>query len=168
MKEKIACHSGIMPVSCARSAEIAAVWRASVLASHDFLAAEDVDFYGRVVMECLPDLRLFAVLDGQDAIAAFAGVSPGMLEMLFVRPEDFGNGLGSLLLRHAVRSLGARRVDVNEQNPRALAFYARRGFAVCGRDAADAWGRPYPILHMKLAPPAASDDAAMDRERARV
>jgi putative acetyltransferase len=47
-------------------------------------------------------------------------------------------------------ALGARRVDVNEQNPQALGFYRRFGFEVVSRDAVDGLGLPYPILHCAL------------------
>ena len=43
---------------------------------------------------------------------------------------------------------GARAVDVNEQNPQALAFYKRQGFRIVGRSAQDGQGMPYPLLHM--------------------
>ena len=53
-----------------------------------------------------------------------------MLEMLFVWPESFRHGIGTLLIRHAVRRLGVRQVDCNEQNRGAFAFYEGLGFAV--------------------------------------
>jgi hypothetical protein len=42
-------------------------------------------------------------------------------------------------------------VDVNEQNGQAAGFYARMGFRQAGRSACDAFGHPYPILHLELA-----------------
>ena len=71
-----------------------------------------------------------------------------MLEMLFVRAEMRGQGVGSALVRRALDE-GVTRVDVNEQNPLALGFYQRMGFAVTGRSALDGQGRPFPLLHMK-------------------
>ena len=68
----------------------------------------------------------------------------------FVDPAYFGKGVGSSLLSHAVSVLGADRVDVNEQNERALGFYERHGFVVTGRSQVDGTGRPYPLLHMTL------------------
>ena len=41
-------------------------------------------------------------------------------------------------------------VDVNEQNEQAYGFYRHLGFKVIGRDATDASGEPYPILHLKI------------------
>jgi putative acetyltransferase len=39
-------------------------------------------------------------------------------------------------------------VDVNEQNPEAVAFYLALGFHVVGRSATDAEGRPFPLLRL--------------------
>ena len=45
---------------------------------------------------------------------------------------------------------GADSVDVNEQNPQAVGFYLRMGFAVVGRSETDDADRPFPILHLRL------------------
>ena len=44
-------------------------------------------------------------------------------------------------------------MDVNEQNSAARGFYEACGFAVEGRSELDDQGRPYPLLHMRLAAP---------------
>lgn len=90
------------------------------------------------------------VAERADRPIAFAGVADDNLEMLFVAAEERGRGAGTALLAHAVRELGARMVDVNEQNTQAVDFYARRGFHIVGRSDTDDADRPYPLLHMKL------------------
>jgi putative acetyltransferase len=45
---------------------------------------------------------------------------------------------------------------VNEQNPAACRFYQACGFVVIGRSEVDDAGRPYPLLHMRLADSALS------------
>lgn len=70
--------------------------------------------------------------------------------MLFVRPEYRGRGCGRKLVEWAVARQGADSVDVNEQNPQAMGFYLRMGFAVAGRSETDDAGRPFPILHLRL------------------
>ena len=50
----------------------------------------------------------------------------------------------------AVARQGADSVDVNEQNPQAVGFYLRMGFAVVGRSETDDADRPFPILHLRL------------------
>jgi putative acetyltransferase len=55
----------------------------------------------------------------------------GVLEQIAVAPELFGTGLGALLLEEAKRlcPLGLR-LEVNADNPRAVRFYEKAGFAV--------------------------------------
>lgn len=80
----------------------------------------------------------------------FLGVEGDMIEMLFVSPELFGAGVGRRLLNYATKTLGARRLDVNEGNSGARGFYEHMGFAVVGRSEIDGQGRPFPLLHMEL------------------
>ena len=40
-------------------------------------------------------------------------------------------------------------LDVNEQNPHALGFYAHLDFERIGRSAFDGQGRPYPLIHLR-------------------
>lgn len=71
-----------------------------------------------------------------------------MIEMLFIRPEYQGLGIGSRFIAFAI-SKGFVRVDVNEQNDSALKFYLQKGFHVTGRSSEDPMGNPFPILHME-------------------
>lgn len=136
--------------------EVTAVWEASVRATHHFLPEEDIlrlrplirgQYLAAVDLWCLKDEG------GAGAVRGFVGVAGGGVEMLFLHPEFLGRGLGALLLRHAVDVLGARRVDVNEQNPAARRFYERMGFQVAGRSPLDGEGKPFPLLHMEHAGP---------------
>ena len=126
------------------------LWEASVRATHDFLAPEDIPLYRRLVREeALPTATLHVLRNNDDTFAAFAGTESDKLEMLFVAPTQFGKGLGSKLLNYVATYCGVRRTDVNEQNSAAAAFYARLGFRIVARDATDPSGRPYPILHLE-------------------
>ena len=53
-------------------------------------------------------------------------------------------------MEYAVQKRSIRKVDVNEQNPDALAFYQRLGFEVKRRSPLDSIGLPFPILHLEL------------------
>lgn len=126
------------------------LWEASVRATHDFVAPEDIPFFRRMVRtEALPAAELHVVREGR-GFAAFAGSDGDRLELLFVAPDRRGRGLGRALVEHLVRRCGIRRVDVNEQNTQAAGFYARLGFRTASRDEHDPSGRPYPILHLTL------------------
>jgi putative acetyltransferase len=78
-------------------------------------------------------------------------VANGKIEMLFIRPEMRGRGIGKHLLTYAVEEMNAREVNVNEQNEQAVGFYKRMGFAVVGRTDVDSMGKPFPLLQMKYA-----------------
>ncbi|WP_288318901.1 GNAT family N-acetyltransferase [Xylanibacter caecicola] len=131
--------------------ELVVIWEAAVRDSHDFLSEDDIAFFRREIPEkYLPALDVYAMQGAGGRLLGFMSLSDGMTEMLFIDPRHKGKGYGRRLLDFAVMERGIRRVDVNEQNPAALAFYRSRGFEVTGRDATDPSGRPFPILHMEL------------------
>ena len=142
---------------------LAALWEASVRATHHFLAEADIQsIRARLEPDYFPQVELWVVRGTGGEPLAFLGAAVdagvGRVEMLFVHPAAFGHGHGTRLLRHAVEELGACEVDVNEQNPAALAFYQSRGFTVSGRSERDGQGRPYPLLHLRLSCPKGEPD----------
>src|SRR6266487_3323073 len=84
-------------------------------------------------------------------VAGFIGIAEGKVEMLFIHPDYREQGIGRTLLSYAIHERGATTVDVNEQNDQALGFYIRMGFEIIGRSELDSNGKPYPLLHMRLA-----------------
>lgn len=139
-------------VGAAEYPALVAIWRRAVDATHDFLSATDRDeIEARLASDYFPAVTL-SVAERDGRPVGFSGVLDGTLEMLFVDAAERGGGIGTALLDHAVRHLGVVRVDVNEQNPSAAGFYRSRGFEVVGRSATDEAGRPYPLLHLELAP----------------
>lgn len=127
------------------------VWEASVRATHHFLAEADIQFIKPLIPDALSHVaELSCVRDGAGQVAGFLGVEGGKVEMLFIHPVWRGRGIGGCLLRYAVNMLGARLVDVNEQNEQAVGFYLRMGFEVEGRSELDSTGKPFPLLHMRL------------------
>lgn len=127
------------------------IWEASVRATHDFLTEDDLQKLKLLILEKYFDaVDLKCVRNEQGKIQGFCGVHEGNIEMLFISPEVHGQGIGKMLVAHAIKELGASKVDVNEQNEQALGFYQHIGFKVCGRSPLDGQGRPYPLLHLKL------------------
>lgn len=127
------------------------VWESSVRATHHFLTEDDIAQLVPLVRGALAEFTPIHVLrDGEDQAYAFMGVHEGMIEMLFVHDAFRGRGAGAQLVRHAIAHLGARKVDVNEQNPQARGFYEHMGFAAYARLPLDGAGRPFPIVHMEL------------------
>jgi len=133
---------------------LAALWEASVRATHDFLSENDIAGLREAIRRTyLAAVTLCACRDARGQILGFAGVSGNKVEMLFVAPEHRGRDVGRTLLEHAVTAMAASRLDVNEQNQQALDFYRHLGFRVVGRSPMDGQGRPFPLLHMELARP---------------
>ena len=122
------------------------IWRAAVEASHGFLTSEDVDWYEKLVASFLPRMRdLRVAVDENDVALGVIAQDAGEIQMLFVSPEAQGRGVGSALLEHVAQGQPELRLDVNEQNPSALAFYTAKGFTQVGRSEVDGQGRPFPI-----------------------
>jgi putative acetyltransferase len=128
------------------------IWESSVRATHHFLKEKDIEFFKRVIQEkeVFSHVKLFCARDKNGSMIGFLGVSEDNLEMLFIHAGHIGKGAGRMLLLHAINDLGIKKVDVNEQNEQALAFYERFGFKTISRSDFDGTGKPYPILHMQL------------------
>ncbi|UOR02451.1 GNAT family N-acetyltransferase [Leucobacter allii] len=126
----------------------AEIWRRAVDATHDFLTIGDRNaIEARLCTDYFPSVTLSAAEVGGRTVG-FCGTLDGSLEMLFVDPSHHGNGVGTALLRHAIRNDHVTRVDVNEQNTPALRFYEYHGFEIVRRSPSDEAGRPYPLLHL--------------------
>lgn len=136
------------------------IWRAAVDATHHFLSPEDRRAIDAEVCAFLPELPLWLALDNSDHPIAFMGLVGASLEALFVHPSYHRCGIGRALVDHALGFEPVLTTTVNEQNPRALAFYERLEFRRIGRSERDEQGRAYPILHMRL--------AASSSERSRI
>ena len=146
------------PISLARAADLPRlfdVWHLSVRATHDFLADSDIVFLCPFVRDELARVAAAGLLhvlrDADDVPCAFLCVEHAKIEMLFVHPDRRGSGAGRSLVRHAIVTLGATTVDVNEHNTQAHGFYQHLGFIVESRSGCDPFGKPFPILHLKLA-----------------
>lgn len=134
--------------------ELLEIWEASVRATHDFLTESDIlTLKPSVRDEYFPQVRLFCVREDENAskILGFLGLSDDKVEMLFIRPDARGSGIGRRLMHFAIHEKGIRLVDVNEQNPQAVGFYEHLGFRVVSRSPVDGQGRPFPLLHLAWA-----------------
>ena len=70
--------------------------------------------------------RTFVYDDG--VVKGFARVNGEEIEKLFVEPDFQGQGIGGLLLEHAIKHSGARFLLVLEKNEKAIQLYERYGF----------------------------------------
>ena len=131
--------------------ELLAVWEDSVRATHSFIGEEDIAFFKPIVInQAFPAVSLKCVKSAKGDILGFIGVKEDKIEMLFVLSDELGKGIGQALLTDAIDTMSVSKVDVNEQNPNAVAFYQYLGFRVINRSPVDDMGKPFPILHMSL------------------
>lgn len=131
------------------------IWLRSVRATHIFLTEEDTQFFLPLVRGLLTSggLEVWVLCSDSRAPMGFMGMSGSKMEALFLAPEFHRRGGGRRLVRLAQELRGDLTVDVNEQNPTACRFYLACGFVVEGRSELDSTGRPFPLLHMRLAAP---------------
>ncbi|MBB3127926.1 putative acetyltransferase [Paenibacillus rhizosphaerae] len=128
------------------------LWYRAVRETHAFLTEADIAFYRQIVDEqALKLVEVWVEKDDSGVPLGFIGLDGSMVEMLFVDPDRHGQGIGTRLLQYAEQLKGSGlRVDVNEQNEGAYAFYKRYGFVRTGRSELDGSGRPFPLLHLEL------------------
>lgn len=127
------------------------IWRAAVDATHDFLTPRDRAGIDTLVQDFLPAAPLWLAVDESGATAGFLLLEGAHIEALFIDPVCHGSGVGRALVEFALTLQPELTVDVNEQNGQAVGFYEHLGFVRTGRSAIDGQGRPYPLLHMRLA-----------------
>lgn len=136
--------------SADRHPQLLELWEQSVRASHHFLNDEQIMKIRQQIIQhgYFDQVQLFHV-EHQQQILGFMGIAGSKLEMLFIFPLAFRQGIGSQLLQHAL-TLDRTEVDVNEQNSDAITFYLKYGFEIISRSETDSEGNPYPILHLQL------------------
>lgn len=135
--------------------EVIKIWEISVRATHLFLSQDDIAFYKPIILKyTLPDIELYGIITDKtkqnQKILGFMGVSSDKVEMLFLNPTYRKKGLGRQLLEFALQRLKIYKIDVNEENPDALAFYLHMGYQIKFRDEFDGNGKPHPILHLEF------------------
>ena len=124
------------------------IWSRAVVATHVFLSPEDFAAFSELVRTEYATHASLLLAESGGRVLGFMGMTENTIDSLFVEPDDFGRGVGRALVDQA-RTIGVPlRVDVNEQNAGARAFYERLGFVVLGRSEVDDHGRPYPLLHL--------------------
>lgn len=104
------------------------------------------------------DYQCFVALDG-DLVMGFytlESVSAGSCELdaLFVEPDYIGDGVGSLLIQHAVRRLSERGVKrlIIQGDPHATEFYLAAGARQVGaRESESIPGRNLPLFEIDVA-----------------
>lgn len=125
------------------------IWERSVIATHDFLKESDRIQLKKEIPTYFPYVEAYLCFAGNDIIG-FSGTHDLNLEMLFLDPKYFKQGYGTEILQTLIQEYKVQYVDVNKDNPNALAFYLRNGFKKYDESSKDGQGRDYPIVHLKL------------------
>lgn len=127
------------------------VWEDSVVATHLFLSKNEINVIKKYVPQALKEVSHLIVMENENNIPiAFMGIENNKLEMLFLKNNERGKGLGKELLKYGIKNYNINEVTVNEQNHSALKFYQHMGFKTYKRSELDEQKNPYPILYMKL------------------
>ena len=133
------------------ASEIIKIWKSSVDATHDFLTAHDRQEIEKEVVGFFSETPVWVATNQDDQPLGFMFLHEGHLEALFVAASARGLGVGKRLISHALALHPELSTDVNEQNQQAVGFYQHMGFEVSGRSGRDNQGRPYPLLHLRMA-----------------
>lgn len=131
--------------------QLLGVWEDSVKHTHLFLKDDEIKSIKVYVPQALKEIENLIIIKNEDKIPiAFMGIEDKKLEMLFIKNNERGKGLGRKLLNYGIENYNINEVTVNEQNPDAKGFYEHMGFKTYKRTKLDEQGNPYPILYMKL------------------
>lgn len=127
------------------------IWEDSVRATHTFLEETDINFFRpKILNEYLYAVKLYVYKDEFGNILGFIGIDENKVEMLFIKSKYFKKGIGKKLLEYVIKNHNINELDVNEQNQNAVNFYKYMGFEVINQSEKDGFGKPFPLLHMKL------------------
>ncbi|MDR1313334.1 MAG: GNAT family N-acetyltransferase [Deltaproteobacteria bacterium] len=130
------------------------IWESSVKKTHAFLLDSDIVKIKPEVEQTLKYVKqLYGYCDCNGIFQGFIGTVEEKIEMLFIDVNSRGKGIGKFLLNFAVKNLGVKFVDVNEQNEQGVGFYKHLGFIEISRSEYDNEGRRFPLLHLEYITP---------------
>ncbi|NCU03302.1 MAG: GNAT family N-acetyltransferase [Chitinophagaceae bacterium] len=125
------------------------VWEQAVRATHHFLPEDYLQEIKRLLPGIFPAVPVYVYENDEKELLAFTGVANETIEMLFLHPTAMGKGIGRMMLQYSIEILGGKKLEVNEQNEQAVAFYQHMGFHITGRKELDGLNRPFPLLIME-------------------
>ena len=138
----------IRPAGEADLDELVDVWERAARSSHAFMADDDfTDARPFIRDHLLPSMDVWLAQDPGGRALGFVGAREQHVEMLYVEPEAHGQGLGTRLLR-TVGPDGPTSVEVYAGNSQGLGFYESQGFTRLRTHTTDAFGRPFPVVHL--------------------
>lgn len=109
--------------------EILAIWLASNIETHDYIAPVYWEQNFTEVEKALPAADIY-VYEDNHKILAFIGVVEGYIAGLFVTHVCRGQGIGSQLLERVKKEYSVLKLSVFSKNERAIVFYQSHGFVL--------------------------------------
>ena len=126
------------------------IWEDAVRKTNSFLKEENIAKLRPLAKLAIKNMQtLLIAKEKNNTIMGFVAIENKKIEMLFVKPEFLGIGVGKALLLFAIKNYNAMWVDVSEQNIKALEFYKRMGFTVFCCSKANNTTNSFTIFHMK-------------------
>lgn len=141
-------YAEVRPYDAGDRTSVISIWRRSSEIGHPFLSQHELAAQQHLVETVSLDTAEIWIATVRGEPTAFIGLIDNFIGALFVDSPAHGKGLGTLLLRHAIRLKDTLSLEVYEQNRQAIDFYLRHGFQITGRAEQDALGFPHPALTM--------------------
>lgn len=127
------------------------IWENSIRATHLFLTSKEIDKIKEYVPKAIENVEhLIIAYNNRDSSIEFMGVENKKIEMLFVKNNERGKGVGTKLIKYGITNFDINEVTVNEDNIEAIKFYKHVGFEVYNRSNVDEQGNNFLILYMRL------------------
>ncbi|MFI7002401.1 GNAT family N-acetyltransferase [Nocardia sp. NPDC050175] len=123
------------------------VWSRAVRRAHPFIPGEGDGERARTMREVYLIHAENWVAEQDDVIVGLLGMLGSEIGGLFVAPEAQGQGIGRLLVEHAVAMHGDLTLEVYERNTSARAVYDRLGFTVTDRRSDEETGHCLLAMH---------------------
>ena len=123
-------------------------WKESVKASHKFWSDKKISEIGNYMPTVIKHAETLVIACDEGRMVGFMGISGKKLETLYIIPDKFSKGIGTVLVTTAISKYGVNSVDVHEDNTNAIRFFQHRGFEVVSRSPLDGQDMPYPPFPM--------------------
>ena len=111
--------------------QLVEVWEDSVKATHLFLSDEEIKNIKKYVPQAISGVENLIIIENEShQPIAFMGIEDKKLEMLFIKNNERGKGLGKKLLNYGIENYNVNELAVNEQNPNSKGFYEYMGLSL--------------------------------------
>lgn len=107
--------------------EIMDLWLHANIESHSFIEADYWKKNYDMVRKLIPEAEVF-VAEENEEILGFIGLTDTYIAGIFVKATEQSKGVGTELLRTAMKLKDYLKLNVYKKNRKAVVFYQHRGF----------------------------------------